>query len=106
MAASLSAISLSTLTLAVPTSASGPTNAATATNKATEYVVKPGDFLAGIAAKVGVGLPELLTVNNMTTKSLILPGDKLVLPANAENRRLKRQPQPRRSPRPAGSCTP
>lgn len=47
------------------------------------YVVKPGDFLAGIAAKVGVALPDLLTVNGMTTKSLILPGDKLSLPSGA-----------------------
>jgi LysM repeat protein len=47
------------------------------------YVVKNGDFLAGIAAKVGVPLPDLLAVNNMTAKSLILPGDQLALPAGA-----------------------
>jgi LysM repeat protein len=80
VAASLSAISLSTLTLDGTTSAADP-KASTATTA--QYVVKPGDFLAGIAAKVGVALPDLLTVNNMTTKSLILPGDTLVLPAQA-----------------------
>jgi LysM repeat protein len=48
-----------------------------------QYVVKPGDFLAGIAAKIGVALPDLLSVNNMTSKSLIMPGDKLAIPANA-----------------------
>jgi LysM repeat protein len=82
VAASLSAISLSTLTLDGTTAAAGP-KSSTATTATTQYVVKPGDFLAGIAAKVGVALPDLLTVNNMTTKSLILPGDTLVLPAQA-----------------------
>jgi LysM repeat protein len=48
-----------------------------------EYVVKSGDFLAGIAAKVGVALPLLLSANNLTAKSLILPGDKLIVPAGA-----------------------
>jgi LysM repeat protein len=76
LAASLSAISLGTLTL--PTSASA---ADSGTSSPTEYVVKPGDFLAGIAAKVGVPLAALLSVNQLTTKSLILPGEKLTVPA-------------------------
>ncbi len=84
MAVSLSAVSLSTLTQAVPTSAAGPTNTASSAIASSQYVVKPGDFLAGIAAKVGVALPDLLTANNMTAKSLILPGDKLTLPASAK----------------------
>ncbi len=74
--ASLAAVSLSTLTLASPALA-----ADSGTPSSNEYVVKPGDFLAGIAAKVHVALPDLLSANNLTTKSLILPGDKLVLPA-------------------------
>ena len=78
LAASLSAISLSTLTLAIPTLAAGSGTAAP-----NEYVVKNGDFLAGIAAKVGVTLPVLLSANKLTAKSLIMPGDKLVLPAGA-----------------------
>ena len=78
LAASLSAISLSTLTLAAPTLAAG-----SGTDTPTQYVVRTGDFLAGIAAKTGVALPALLSANNLTTKSLILPGDKLVLPAGA-----------------------
>jgi LysM repeat protein len=78
VAASLSAISLSTLTLPAATSAAPPTTSAPA-----QYVVKPGDFLAGIAAKVGVALPDLLTINKLTARSLILPGDTLVLPAIA-----------------------
>jgi LysM repeat protein len=82
LAASISAVSLGaltgTLTWATPTFAAGSATAAP-----TQYVVKPGDFLAGIAAKVGVGLPDLLSVNNMTAKSLIMPGDKLTVPADA-----------------------
>lgn len=77
LVASLSAISLTTLTLHSPASGTDSVSAPT------EYVVKNGDFLAGIAAKVGVALPDLLTVNNLTAKSLILPGDKLTVPTGA-----------------------
>jgi LysM repeat protein len=78
VAASLLAISISTLTVSTSAYATDPPRASSG-----EYVVKPGDFLAGIAAKVGVALPALLTVNNLTPKSLILPGDKLTVPAGA-----------------------
>lgn len=74
-AASLSAVALSTLTLHVTVTAA-PTAVA-------QYTVKPGDFLAGIAAKVGVKLPDLLAANNLTSKSLILPGEKLIIPGGA-----------------------
>jgi LysM repeat protein len=47
------------------------------------YTVKKNDFLAGIAAAYKVSLPDLLAVNKLTAKSLILPGTKLTLPANA-----------------------
>ena len=83
-AVSFGALSVSTLTLTLSftpvnlgvASAAGPAGSAV-------YVVKPGDFLAGIAAKVGIALPDLLTANQMTTRSLIMPGDKLVLPGGA-----------------------
>ena len=68
-------VALSTLTLNVSVRA--------APSAPTQYTVKAGDFLAGIAAKVGVSLPDLLAANNMTAKSLILPGQTLVVPANA-----------------------
>jgi LysM repeat protein len=76
LSASLSAISLTTLTLPTSTFATGSASS-------TQYIVKAGDFLAGIAAKVGVPLPALLSANNMTTRSLILPGDTLTVPAGA-----------------------
>jgi LysM repeat protein len=44
------------------------------------YVVKDGDSLGRIAQKLGVALPELLTANEMTVNSLILPGQQLVVP--------------------------
>ena len=78
LAASLSAISISLVAPPVSTFATGSVTASP-----TQYVVKAGDFLAGIAAKVGVALPALLSANNLTAKSLILPGDKLTVPAGA-----------------------
>ena len=78
LAASLSVISLSILALPTISFAAGSSAAAPK-----QYVVKNGDFLAGIAAKLGVALPDLLSTNKLTKKSLILPGDKLVVPAGA-----------------------
>ena len=78
LAASLSAISLSTLSLPTTSFAAGST-----TTAPTQYVVKNGDFLAGIAAKLRVPLADLLSINHLTKTSLILPGDKLVVPTGA-----------------------
>jgi LysM repeat protein len=44
------------------------------------YVVKNGDSLSGIAAKLGVQLPDLLSVNDLTVDSLIVPGQHLEIP--------------------------
>jgi LysM repeat protein len=44
------------------------------------YVVKDGDSLGRIARKLGVALPDLLTANEITVNSLILPGQQLVVP--------------------------
>ena len=71
----LSAVSLGTLALPAPAFAA-PAAAGSAT-----YVVVAGDFLAGIAAKLGVSLPQLLTTNNLKAKSVIVPGDRLIVPA-------------------------
>ena len=45
------------------------------------YVVKPGDYLAGIATALGVKLPDLLALNSITATSAIYPGDTLNVPA-------------------------
>ncbi len=47
---------------------------------ALRYVVASGDYLAGIARKLGVPLPDLLSVNQFTTTSLIHPGQALIVP--------------------------
>jgi LysM repeat protein len=44
------------------------------------YVVKEGDSLGRIAQKLGVRLPDLLSANDMTMNSLILPGQQLAVP--------------------------
>ncbi|MEO6122194.1 MAG: LysM peptidoglycan-binding domain-containing protein, partial [Ilumatobacteraceae bacterium] len=45
------------------------------------YVVKSGDYLAGIAVGLGVKLSDLLTLNNMTVESLIIPGNPIRVPS-------------------------
>ena len=45
------------------------------------YTVKPGDYLSGIATKLHVSLDSLLAANALTKKSVIHPGDQLVIPA-------------------------
>jgi len=45
------------------------------------YTVKSGDYLGGIASRMGVKLSALLTANNLTTSSVIHPGTQLVVPA-------------------------
>ncbi|HZB42781.1 MAG TPA: LysM peptidoglycan-binding domain-containing protein, partial [Ilumatobacter sp.] len=44
------------------------------------YVVKEGDSLSRIAKKLGVTLPDLLSANEMTVTSLIVPGQQLAVP--------------------------
>jgi LysM repeat protein len=77
-AVALSALSLGTLTLPAPAIA------APAAVGSGVYVVVAGDFLAGIAAKLGVALPELLNANKLKTKSVIVPGDRLIVPAGGK----------------------
>jgi peptidoglycan DL-endopeptidase LytE len=47
------------------------------------YEVKPGDSLSGIALQLDVSLSSLVAVNRMTVSSLIVPGQRLVVPAGA-----------------------
>jgi LysM repeat protein len=50
-----------------------------------EYVVKDGDYLVGIARKLGTSLTQLLAANNLTVTSVVHPGDHLVVPEGATN---------------------
>lgn len=45
-----------------------------------EYVVKNGDVIGGIAAQFGVSVNTILWANNLSVRSRIHPGDKLVVP--------------------------
>jgi soluble lytic murein transglycosylase-like protein len=54
--------------------------AAPAAVTVSRYQVRPGDTFAGIAALHGVALDELLAHNDLTTGSLIRPGDRLAIP--------------------------
>ncbi|MCP4426193.1 MAG: LysM peptidoglycan-binding domain-containing protein [Chloroflexi bacterium] len=42
-------------------------------------IVQANDSLWGIAARAGIGLDELLTLNNLTEDSIITPGQKLLV---------------------------
>ncbi len=50
-------------------------------NPTTSYQVKYGDTLFLIAKRYGIGLDELLRVNNMTNQSTIYPGQTVKIPA-------------------------
>src|SRR5690349_18070244 len=45
------------------------------------YTVVSGDYLLGIAKKLGVPLQSLLDANGLNANSLITPGQKLKIPA-------------------------
>lgn len=57
---------------------------AAATNEAS-YQVAAGDTLAGIARRNGCSLDALLTANEMDSKTIIRPGQKIHIPEKAEN---------------------
>jgi len=46
----------------------------------TEYVVESGDTLSSLAEKFDISLKTILWANNLTEKSVIKPGNKLVIP--------------------------
>ena len=52
-----------------------------AATSSTDYVVLPGDALAGIAWRHGVTLGALVRTNGISATSLILPGQHLQIPA-------------------------
>jgi len=66
-------VSLTAVTLALP----GLANA----SEQRAYVVAEGDTLSGIAAAMGVPLGDLLQANGLAVTSVILPGQRLDVPA-------------------------
>ena len=77
--ASAFAISIALTAVAVPAQAAA-VHAPAKPTIAQLYTVKPGDYLSGIATKLHVSLDSLLTANGLTKKSVIHPGDQLVVP--------------------------
>jgi LysM repeat protein len=83
-----STIPIATTTTAAPAPGQAQGGDATASTVAggggaggATYTVVSGDYLLGIAKKLGVPLQSLLEANGMTTDSLITPGQKLKIPA-------------------------
>ncbi|MBE0011000.1 LysM peptidoglycan-binding domain-containing protein [Arthrobacter sp. AET 35A] len=48
-------------------------------DQSTAYTVRSGDTLGAISAQTGVGLQDLLTLNQLTVTSIIYPGDTVLL---------------------------
>lgn len=65
--------------LALP--ASSPTLSAAAPTSDVLYVVQPGDTLAGIAARFGISLENLMRANGLTDPDIITVGQRLLIPA-------------------------
>lgn len=63
--------------LALSLAVAAPANAAQ-----TQHVVKKGEHLTGIASRFGVSLSVLMSLNGLTLKSVIQPGQVLKLPAS------------------------
>jgi len=53
-----------------------------AENGITLHVVKEGEYLSGIAEKYKISLPSLLRWNNLSIRSYIHPGDRLIVHAH------------------------
>ena len=78
----LVAAALATLVVAVgfaePAQAAPPSPMSPAAQQV--YVVVPGDYLSGIAVRLGVKLNDLLKINDLTLNSVIHPGNRLAVP--------------------------
>ena len=89
-------IGLGASALVTPAAAAG--SSATLTSK---YTVVNGDYLAGIALRLNVTLKDLLTTNQLTTRSLIVPGMQLTVPTKASGVK----PSTTKAPTAAGTGT-
>ena len=74
----VTALTVTTCCLAL---AAAPTSAAPPGLVAGTYTVQAGDYLYGIAGRSGVSIDALLTANTLSLDSLIIPGQKLAIPA-------------------------
>ena len=88
----LAAISIATIAALAVCATGSPVHAQSATVGLTPrtipqvtYVVRSGDSLFSVAAKLGVRLGPLLRLNHLTLTSVIHPGTVLLVPAEATN---------------------
>ncbi|MDY6947503.1 MAG: LysM peptidoglycan-binding domain-containing protein [Pseudomonadota bacterium] len=65
--------------LAIPGTAQLASTDSSAVARSTTYVVRRGDSLSTIATRFRVGLSDLLGWNNLTKRSVIKPGQRLVM---------------------------
>ncbi len=79
LSASALAIAIGLTTVAAPSHAA-PVSAPARPTATQLYTVKPGDYLSAIAKELNVSLDALLAANGLTKKSVIHPGDQLVVP--------------------------
>ena len=93
MALGAAPIMLGVLAAAIPTEMAAAAPAASpsaAKPSALRYTVVNGDYLWGIAIKLGVKFVDLLTVNSFTMDTVIIPGQSVVVPE--EGRRPPARP--------------
>jgi len=64
------------------------------------YAVVPGDYLYGIAGRAGVSIDALLKANGLQLDSVIIPGQKLAIPAGGK----VPAPVPTTPPKPASAA--
>ncbi len=62
------------------------------------YTVRAGDYLSGIAARMGVKLSALLSTNKLTATSVIHPGTQLTVPAGGTLPAVTPAPAPAPTP--------
>jgi membrane-bound lytic murein transglycosylase D len=65
--------------LSIPGTAKLATTDSSSVERSTTYVVRRGDSLSTIATKFRVRLTDLLGWNNLTKRSVIKPGQRLVM---------------------------
>jgi LysM repeat protein len=72
------------LPLAAVSSLLIPPGVASAATSAGTYTVQDGDALYGIAGRAGVSIDALLKANSLRLTSIIIPGQKLLIPAGGK----------------------
>jgi LysM repeat protein len=89
---------------APPTQPTVPTSPFPTTGE--RYTIIQGDTLFGIAGKLNVGLPALLSANGINETSLIVPGQQLAVPQGGSLPAATQAPAPQPTAPPAPTAPP